>query len=146
MPEAESVHSTQPTNTPVSQNNPVDATSRRRFLTNAAGVAAGGAVLAMATVPAAADAAAPVAAVASSGVDPVFALIEGYRTAAKTVALAAGGLPPRRRTDRTGTWSRSFHFRTRDEGRVLRQTAGHGVQARMRRRSYSARPVRQAER
>ena len=53
-------------------------------------MAAGGAVLAMATVPAAADAAAPVAAVASSGVDPVFALIEGYRTAAKTVALAAG--------------------------------------------------------
>ena len=93
MTQAERVHSTPPTNTPVSQNNPVDATSRRRFLTNAAGVAAGGAVLAMATVPAAADAAAPVAAVASSGVDPVFALIEGYRTAAKTVALAAGRSP-----------------------------------------------------
>jgi hypothetical protein len=43
MPKADRVHSTPPTNTPISQSNPVE--SRRRFLTNAAGVAAGGAIL-----------------------------------------------------------------------------------------------------
>jgi len=67
----------------------VDATSRRRFLFQAAGVAACGAVVALATVSASADAAAPVAAPASSGVDPIFALIDEYRAAAKTVAAAA---------------------------------------------------------
>ena len=45
MPKADRVHSTPPTNTPISQ---VDATSRRRFLSQAAGVAAGGTVLALA--------------------------------------------------------------------------------------------------
>jgi hypothetical protein len=67
---------------------PAEAT-RRRFLSQAAGVAAGGTALALATVSATADAAAPMAALASSGVDPIFSLIEDYRTAAKTVAAAA---------------------------------------------------------
>jgi hypothetical protein len=47
MAQATRVLSTPPLNTPISQ---VDATSRRRFLSQAAGVAAGGAVLALATV------------------------------------------------------------------------------------------------
>jgi hypothetical protein len=63
--------------------------TRRRFLSQAAGVAAGGAVLELATVSATAGAAAPMAAVASSGVDPIFARIEEYRTAAKAHAAAA---------------------------------------------------------
>jgi hypothetical protein len=50
MAKADSVHSTPPTNTPISQ---VDATSRRRFLSQAAGVAAGGTVLALAAIPSA---------------------------------------------------------------------------------------------
>jgi hypothetical protein len=67
MIQADRVHSTPPTNTPISQNNPVDATSRRRFLTNAAGVAAGGAVLAMATIPPALAAAAPAVTLGPAG-------------------------------------------------------------------------------
>lgn len=47
MPKADRVLSTPPTSTPISQ---VDATSRRPFLTQAAGVAAGGTVLALATI------------------------------------------------------------------------------------------------
>jgi hypothetical protein len=47
MDQADSVHSTPPTDTPISQ---ADATSRRRFLSNAAGIAAGGTVLALATI------------------------------------------------------------------------------------------------
>jgi hypothetical protein len=54
------------------------APTRRRFLSQAAGVAAGGTVLALATI-ATADAAAPVAAVA--GPDPIFAAISMYRAA-----------------------------------------------------------------
>jgi hypothetical protein len=78
------MHSMPPINTPIT-----DATSRRHFLSQAAGVAAGASALAPATVSATAGAAAPMAAVASSGVDPIFSLIEDYRTAAKTVASAA---------------------------------------------------------
>jgi hypothetical protein len=63
--------------------------TRRRFLSQAAGVAAGSTVLALTTVSATADAVAPMAALASSGVDPIFALIEDYRTAAKTADAAA---------------------------------------------------------
>jgi hypothetical protein len=48
MTQADSVHSTPPTNSPISQ---VDATSRRRFLSNAAGIAAGGTALALAIPP-----------------------------------------------------------------------------------------------
>jgi hypothetical protein len=54
MAKADRVLSTPPTNTPISQ---VDATSRRRFLTQAAGIAAGGTVLALATAAAPAGAA-----------------------------------------------------------------------------------------
>jgi hypothetical protein len=63
----------------------VDATSRRRFLTNAAGVAAGNAVLALAAIPPVPAAAAPLGAL-----DPVFGLIEAHRMAqaAHLVALA----------------------------------------------------------
>jgi hypothetical protein len=57
MIQADSVHST-PTNTTISRN---DAPSRRRFLSQAAGVAAGGTVLALATIP-------PVSAVAAPAV------------------------------------------------------------------------------
>jgi hypothetical protein len=53
--------------------------TRRRFLSQAAGVAAGGTALALATVSAKADAAAPVTSVASPDVDPIFALIEDHR-------------------------------------------------------------------
>jgi hypothetical protein len=65
------------------------AATRRRFLSQAAGVAAGGTALALATVSATAGAAAPVASLASSDIDPILALIEEYRTAAKTAAAAA---------------------------------------------------------
>jgi len=68
MPKAESVHSTPPTNTPIFQSNSVNvahsatgATSRRRFLSQAAGAAAGGAVLALATSQPIAAASAPAA-------------------------------------------------------------------------------------
>jgi hypothetical protein len=63
---------------------PVDPT-RRRFLSQAAGVVAGGTVLALATIPPASAAAAP-----AGLLDPVFSLIEAYRTAlaAYDVALA----------------------------------------------------------
>jgi hypothetical protein len=55
--------------------------TRRNFLSQAAGVAAGGTALALATISATADAAAPVASLPSSGVDPVFDAIERYRKA-----------------------------------------------------------------
>jgi hypothetical protein len=77
MPMADRVHSTPPTNTPLSQ---VDATSRRRFLSNAAGIAAGGAVLAMATIPPA-----PAMAVPAGSLDPVFALIANHKETVGTV-------------------------------------------------------------
>jgi hypothetical protein len=89
MIQADSVLSTPPTNTTISKTHPVDAPSRRRFLSSAAGVAAGGTILALATVSATADAAAPMAPLASSDVDPIFSLIEEYRTAAKTAGTAA---------------------------------------------------------
>jgi hypothetical protein len=44
MPKADRVLSTPPANTPISQ---VDVASRRRFLSNAAGIAAVGTVLAL---------------------------------------------------------------------------------------------------
>ncbi|QDW38759.1 hypothetical protein FFI89_017375 [Bradyrhizobium sp. KBS0727] len=82
MARADCVHSTPPTNTPADP-------TRRQFLSQSAGVAVGGAVLALATVSATADTAAPTAAVASGEPDPIFALIEDYRTAAAAVAAAA---------------------------------------------------------
>lgn len=53
---------------------PVDPT-RRRFLSQAAGVAAGGTALALATIPPALAAASP-----ASPLDPVYGLIEAHRT------------------------------------------------------------------
>ena len=76
MTQADSVHSTPPTNTPVAQ-------TRRRFLSTAASVAAGGTVLALATMPPASAATAP------AGLpDPVFGLIEAYRTVAAAYLVA----------------------------------------------------------
>jgi len=83
MTQADRVHSTPPTNTPISQSNPVDATSRRRFLTSAAGVAAGGTVFALAAIPPAS------AAVAPAGLpDPIFSLIEAHQTARAAYLVA----------------------------------------------------------
>jgi hypothetical protein len=53
--------------------------SRRRFLSHAAGVAAGGAVLALATSPPAAAVVAPTGALACAEADPIFALIARHR-------------------------------------------------------------------
>jgi hypothetical protein len=73
MPKADSVHSTPPTNSPISHSHQADATSRRRFLTAAASIAASGTVLALAAPPTSATAAIT---------DPIFALIEAHRSAA----------------------------------------------------------------
>jgi hypothetical protein len=62
MTQADSVHSTPPTNTPIEP-------TRRRFLSQTAGVAAGGAALALATIPPASATAAP-----ASALDTVFGL------------------------------------------------------------------------
>jgi hypothetical protein len=80
MTQADRVHSTPPTNSPISQSHPADITSRRRFLTQAAGVAAGGAVLALATIPPVSAAAAP-----AGALDPVFALIAAHQEVYATV-------------------------------------------------------------
>ena len=75
MPEATSNHTTVPT--------------RRRFLSQGAAVAAGASALALAVIPPVSAAAAPMAAMAPSEVDPIFALIEEWRSTAKAVAAAA---------------------------------------------------------
>jgi hypothetical protein len=62
--------------------------TRRRFLSQAAGVAAGGSILALATISATADAAAPMAALASSEVDPIFAFIARHRAEQQAYANA----------------------------------------------------------
>ena len=79
MTKADSVHSTPPTNSPIS---PADATSRRRFLSSAAGMAAGGTALALAIPPT------PAAAVS----DPVFALIEIHGKADAAVGIVVAEL------------------------------------------------------
>jgi hypothetical protein len=71
---------------------PVDST-RRRFLTNAAGVAAGGTVLALATIPPA-----PAAGASVSALDPVFALIAAHREADTAVNAIVAEID---RTDET---------------------------------------------
>jgi hypothetical protein len=78
------VHSTPPTNT--SANTP--QSSRRRFLVQADGVAAGGAILALATIPPAS--ALNVRAALAASPDPVFALIAAHkRIMEKVVAIEA---------------------------------------------------------
>ena len=78
MQEADSVHSTPPTNT---------SATRRRFLSQSAGMAAGGAILALATIPPAPAVAAPPRAAAKS--EAIFSLIKDHRAAiaSKDVAL-----------------------------------------------------------
>ena len=66
-------------NTNNSTSMPVDQT-RRRFLSQAAGVAAGGTALALATIPPASAAAAP-----ASPLDPVFGLIAAHKQIVGTV-------------------------------------------------------------
>jgi hypothetical protein len=80
MTQADRVLSTPPTNSPIAQ---VDATTRRRFLSQTAGIAAGGAVLALATISPAAAAAAP-----AGTLDPVFGLIQAHRSAQATYLVA----------------------------------------------------------
>jgi hypothetical protein len=75
---------------------PVDATSRRRFLTNAAGVAAGVAVLALATIPPAAAIAAP-----AGSLDPVFALIDAHKATEAALAVACA---EKARLEGMGDW------------------------------------------
>ncbi|MGF6308871.1 hypothetical protein ABIB82_002508 [Bradyrhizobium sp. i1.8.4] len=79
MTQADSVHSTPPANTSAIDQAPPTDTSRRRFISQAAGVAAGGAILALATASATADAAEPVAALARPEADPVFEVIARHR-------------------------------------------------------------------
>jgi hypothetical protein len=89
MTQADRMLSMPPTNTPISQNNPADATSRRRFLTNAAGAAAGSAVLALGTLQPVAAMTAPVVAAAPAPEDPAIVglgeriepLLVAYRSA-----------------------------------------------------------------
>jgi len=78
---------------------PVDPT-RRRFLSQAAGVAAGGSVLALATIPPARAVAAP-----ASTLDPVFSLIEAHRTARAAYLIALDG---QNRLDAIGDRSRDW--------------------------------------
>jgi hypothetical protein len=73
MAKATRMHSMPPIDTPISQN---DAPSRRHFLTQAAGVAAGGTVLALAVIPPALAATAP-----ARLPDPILALIEDHKKA-----------------------------------------------------------------
>jgi hypothetical protein len=84
MAKATRVHSTPPTNT--SANNPsgrpVDPT-RRHFLSQAAGVAAGGTALALAAIPPRAALAAP-----AGALDPVFSLIEAHKRTAAALDIA----------------------------------------------------------
>jgi hypothetical protein len=79
MIQADRVHSTPRTNTTISQ---VDATSRRRFLSQAAGVAAGGTVLALAVIPPAPALAAPAGPLDPANASPAL------RTAARALADA----------------------------------------------------------
>lgn len=69
MTQADRVHSTPPINAPID-------TTRRRFLSQAAGIAAGGTVLALATIPPARAASAP-----ASLLEPAFDLIAKKRAA-----------------------------------------------------------------
>jgi hypothetical protein len=90
-------------------------------------VAAGGTVLALATV----STTAPTASLASSDVDPIFALIEEYRTAAKAVAAAAD-------EDvliEQGLGSGSF-ISVLDVSGPGAPVSGFGLQARIRRHSF----------
>jgi hypothetical protein len=86
MTQAERVYSTPPTSSSAIDHEQPTDTSRRRFLSQATAVAAGGAALAQASA-----ATAPIAALASSDVDPIFALIARHRAEeqAYTDALVA---------------------------------------------------------
>jgi len=84
MTKADSVHSTPPTNT---------SATRRRFLSQSAGVAAGGAVLALAIPAAPAAANAPRAPAALA--DPIFGAIEAHKAARAIVYSAVDAVSAR---------------------------------------------------
>jgi hypothetical protein len=93
MAKADCVLSTPPTNTPIN-------TTRRRFLSQTAGVAASGAVLALATIPPAPAIAAPAspldpANASPVGADPIFAVIEGHKAARAIVYSAIDAVQAR---------------------------------------------------
>ena len=90
MQEADSVHSTPPINT---------SATRRRFLSQSAGLAAGGAILALATIPPAAAASAPAGLAANP--DPVFALIQAHRAADDALTVAC---VEKSRLEELGCW------------------------------------------
>ncbi|MBR1157272.1 hypothetical protein [Bradyrhizobium sp. JYMT SZCCT0428] len=79
MTQADRVHSTPPTSTTISQNQHAEAPSRRRFLAQAAGVAAGSAVLIGAST------IADPAIASHSGPDPILAAIEAHKAAFRAV-------------------------------------------------------------
>jgi hypothetical protein len=83
MTQADRVLSTPPTNAPV-------APTRRRFLSTAAGVAAGSAALALATTSAASDATASASPLtpADASADPIFDLIAGHKKASAELEVA----------------------------------------------------------
>jgi hypothetical protein len=83
LTQADSVHSTPPTNTPTS-------TTRRDFL-QGAGAAAGGAVLALATIQPA-----QVAAASASAADPALRVIAAHAKIAEAVLLAEAEMQERR--------------------------------------------------
>jgi hypothetical protein len=80
MTQADRVLSTPPTNTPTS-------TTRRGFLSQGAGAAAGGAVLALAT-----SSPASTAVASATAADPVFSVIAAHTKIAERVLLAAAEL------------------------------------------------------
>src|SRR5260370_24733826 len=63
--------------------------TRRRFLSQAAGVAAGGAVLALAAIPPTQAAAAPASPLAAGEPDPIFSAIDAYNKARRVFDAAA---------------------------------------------------------
>ncbi|SHG46070.1 hypothetical protein SAMN05443248_1632 [Bradyrhizobium erythrophlei] len=108
MAKATRMHSMPPIDTPISQN---DAPSRRHFLTQAAGVAAGGTVLALATVSPGQVLASPAGAAAAP--NTILTLIADHRAATAASAAAmnhysrnggvdSGGSAPRRPALRGG--------------------------------------------
>jgi hypothetical protein len=119
--------------------------TRRRFLSQAAGVATGGAVLALATIPPASAAAAPMAVLASCDPDPIFALVEDYRTAAKTVAAAAAEVSRREEMmieQGLGTYP---VICLPIDSRARQADADYGLLARIYRPATSAGPLQQSE-
>src|ERR1035437_4042843 len=100
MTQADSVHSMPPINT---------SATRRRFLSQSAGMAAGGAILALATIPPASTADAPRRAAAKP--ERIFGLIEDHKAAIATEHEASNrhselevAIPEKRRRGEVFGW------------------------------------------